>query len=68
VEQRQEEMKNINISNNGNRKTRGEEGKTDAKGIVHRSVRMKEGRYCIRNHKNIRATVSPPCLIRHSGD
>ena len=55
MKQRQEERKSINISNNDNRKSRGGEGKTDAKGIVHRSVRMKEGRHCNRNHTNIRA-------------
>ena len=57
MKQRQEERKNI--SNNENRKTRGGEGKTDAKGIVHRSVRMKEGSYCNRNHKNIKADCLP---------
>lgn len=59
MKQRQEERMNINISNNENRKTRGGEEKTDAKGIVHRSVRMKEGRDCTRKHKNITADFLP---------
>lgn len=38
---------------------RGGEGKTVAKGIVHRSDGIKQGRDCTRNHKNIGADCLP---------